>query len=360
MVDEINILMRIIEAEGEKPIHAMRLIGSSVSNIVNLLITGQRFDFDHPTKVMLDDVFLVRDKMPSILGVLNYMPIVSRIFKLLPFTPIGNMNQKMKRAYGYFKQRMQTIESSFDYEKDITCFIEAYLKEMKENKSGKYFDEKHLIGCAFTFFAAGSQTTGDFIVWFLLYMIVYPDVQMKLRQEVDEMVGENNRVTGQHKQKMPYCEAVMQELHRHVSAAPIGLVHAVADDASLGQYFLPKGTHVVLCNFRVHQDPQFFPEPEKFDPMRFISSDGKFVRDDHVIPFGYGKRSCPGEPIANIEVFLFIVSFIQSFVIEAPQGRMYTTDGVMEFIGRNPKDAPIEVVFRKRANHTIPFREQLI
>ena len=198
-----------------------------------------------------------------------------------------------------------------------------------------------------TFFEAASNTTNDFLVWFLLYMMVFPELQQRMRKEVDEVVG-SSRVSTQMRQHMPYTEAVIHELHRHVSPVPIGLVHAVAEDVELGEYLLPKDTHVIIATFQVHNNPKYFPNPDKFDPERFISKEGTFARDEHVISFGSGRRVCPGEPMANFEIFLYVVSFIQKFVIQAPQGRHYTTEGIIELFGRNPKDSPVEVVFRRR------------
>jgi cytochrome P450 len=68
------------------------------------------------------------------------------------------------------------------------------------------------------------------------------------------------------------------------------------------------------------------------------------------MPFGFGKRSCPGEPIADIEAFLFITSLLQKFEIEIPKGRKYTTRGVMDFVGRVPADHPVEAIFRLRSH----------
>lgn len=348
ILDEIDVLMDKFRQENEAPVEVLQLIGASISNVINLLIMGERFDYDHPTRVMIDKAFLTREKTPSILGTLNYIPTIAKILHYIPFTPIGNVVVRMDNVMRYLRNRIRELRSSFNVQDgDAICFIEAYLKEMAVNETGVYFDDMHMIGNAFTFFAAASTTTGDFLAWFLLYMVTFPDVQQKMRKEVDEVLG-TNRVSGHMKQNMPYTEALMQELHRHVSAAPIGLIHAVAEDVDLGDYLLPAGTHVVIGIFQVHNNPTFFPQPEKFDPERFISKEGTFIRDEHVIPFGSGRRSCPGEPIANMEVFLYIVSFIQAFLIESPKGRKYTTAGVMEFIARNPKDAPVEVVFKQR------------
>lgn len=66
--------------------------------------------------------------------------------------------------------------------------------------------------------------------------------------------------------------------------------------------------------YAVHMDPSHFEEPEIFKYDRFLSADrSKFIKDDHLIPFGYGKRACPGESIAMLEIFIYAVTLIQKF-----------------------------------------------
>lgn len=98
----------------------------------------------------------------------------------------------------------------------------------------------------------------------------------------------------------------------------------------------------------MHTDPDYFDRPREFIPERHISAEGDFVRNEKIIPFGIGKRSCPGEPIANAQIFLYVTSFIQKFEIEAPKGRTYGMEGVMDFLGKIPADSPVEVMLKRR------------
>ena len=339
-----------MEADSHKPISVHRRLGSSVSNVVTLLITGQRFDYDHPTRVMLDDSFLPRGNgaRPNMFGTLFYLPIILQAGSYVPLPFLGGFRQRIAKVVQFMRDRIEHLRKTFDTKNgNVTCFIEAYLKEMAENTQGKYFDDHHMIGSAFTFFAAGTNTTGDFLTWFFLYMMVHPVVQRKMRKEIDDVIG-SKRVSVRYRDAMPFTEAVIQELHRVISTAPSGITHAVGNDVNLEGYSLPKGTQLILYSYGVHMDPEYFDQPEEFIPERFISKEGNFVRDERVIPFGYGKRSCPGEPIANTEIFLYMTSFLQKFEIEMPRGKKYTTRGEMEFVGRIPADSPIEVLFRHR------------
>lgn len=216
-----------------------------------------------------------------------------------------------------------------------------------KNKKGKFFDEEHLMGNAFSFFAASAATTSDFLTWFFLIMIVHPEIQQKVRKEIDEVIG-SARPSLTHRDSMPFTEAVVQEVHRFSSSLPSGLPHAVAEDVWLEGYFLPKGTQVVLYASEVHMNPEYFPEPGAFIPERHIDENGKFFRDERVMSFGLGKRSCPGEPIANMEIFLYVTCFMQQFEVQAPAGKKYGLGGVPDLLGRVPADSPIHIVFKRR------------
>lgn len=347
-MDEVDDLITRIEKISDKPVEVHRRLGSSVSNVITLLITGKRYDYEDEIRVMIDDSFLPRGEgvRPSVFSPVFFFPILRHVFPLLPMARAGK--QRQENVIDFFNGQIEHYKENFDVKNgNPTCFIEAYLKEMSENTTGKYFDLHHLIGNAFTFFAAGTNTMSDFLTWFFLFMMVHPVVQRKLRDEVDEVIGKK-RVSTRYRDAMPYMEAVIQEMHRVTYSLPSGIQHANAEDVTLEGYFLPKGTHLILSSHAVHMDPDNFKDPEEFIPERFISDEGKFIRDERVMSFGYGKRACPGEPIANTEVFLFMASFLQTFEMEMPKGKKYTTAGVTEFLGRIPADMPIEVMFRRR------------
>ena len=140
----------------------------------------------------------------------------------------------------------------------------------------------------------------------------------------------------------------MTEIERYASASPVGVFHAVSKDTPLGPYSIPEGTHIIMTPFAIHSDPEYFDEPHKFKPERFLSLDGKnFIRNDKVMGFGSGKRSCPGEPLARTEVFLYMTSFIQKYMIAPPSGVTPTLEAVTDNFGRSPKQE-VRCLFHER------------
>ena len=356
--EEIDYLFGQIEKQQEQLDNSKEgvlmspLVGSSASNVVTLLVSGKRFDFDDPTRKALDDCFLQRDvaKILGALGIMNYLVPLVRLMFRFPSAELKDTITKFEYVKNYIRSQMEHYRKTFDPQTDEALnFIQAYQQEMSnENVSGKYFDDEHLYSNAIDFFAAGSSTTNDFVVWCLQALVVNPKIQEKMREEIDSVVGKDRRVMMQDKPMLPYCEAVIAETDRFGSILPLGLLHAVGDDTELGPYFLPKGTHVMMNTFDVHFDPKLFPEPEKFKPERFLSADGKkFIRDDNIIGFGYGKRSCPGEPMARTEIFLYVTTFVQKYIMTAPPGVTLGLEAQIDGISRIPTTA-LQCLFQPR------------
>ena len=116
---------------------------------------------------------------------------------------------------------------------------------------------------------------------------------------------------------MHYINAFMLESHRVASLAHHAVPHFASEDIPIGDYIIPKGSGIFPSLISVMYDPNHFPNPHDFKPERFIGEDGKFKNDDHVIPFGVGKRYCLGQTLAEKEYFLFLVGILQKFDISS-------------------------------------------
>ncbi len=147
------------------------------------------------------------------------------------------------------------------------------------------------------FFIAGVDTTATTLAWAMLYMILNPDIQKKVQEELDTVTGGNRLPTMDDRQLTPYTEAVIHESQRMANVIPITF-HATSDSAGTlddGKYYVPSHTRVA-CNLgAVLTDPKHFPNPERFDPSRYINQQGQFQQHPQVIPFGIGKRRCIGK-----------------------------------------------------------------
>ena len=118
-----------------------------------------------------------------------------------------------------------------------------------------------------------------------------------------------------HKDQLHYINAVIHESMRLTCLGYFAIPHFTSADVSIKEYVIPKGTLVLPSLMHVMLDEDHFPNPHKFNPNRFLDEDGVFQNDEHVIPFGVGKRACLGQSLAEKELFLFFVGLMQKFDI---------------------------------------------
>ena len=142
---------------------------------------------------------------------------------------------------------------------------------------------------------------------------------------------------------MVYTEAVICEVLRKSSVVPLGILHRALEDETIDGYLIPKETTIIANIYGAHHDPQVWGDPEIFRPERWIDSDGKLKKFDQLVAFSAGKRSCIGEPIARMQLFLFITNIFQKFDVKAA-GKLPPPDG----FGVTLSPFPFEATFTKR------------
>jgi len=118
---------------------------------------------------------------------------------------------------------------------------------------------------------------------------------------------------------LPLTKAVIQEVYRLKPPAPFGIPHCTSEDVELSGFVIPKNTEVITNLWAAHRDPSKWPNPEKFVPSRHINAKKQFNKSKFIIPFGIGSRSCLGENVARMEVFMFFVAMMQKFTVKSDQ-----------------------------------------
>ena len=112
---------------------------------------------------------------------------------------------------------------------------------------------------------AGTETTSTALTWALLVLIRYPDIQLKIQNELDKVIGRDRLPNLDDRPQLPYTESFIQELLRYCCIAPLGLPHMAGGDVETndGRYKIPKGTVVFPNLYHVVNDPNVFQEPRK-------------------------------------------------------------------------------------------------
>ena len=121
----------------------------------------------------------------------------------------------------------------------------------------------------------------------------------------------------------PYTEAVIHEIQRKGNISPMGLFHQTTETIKVGEYEIPPDTLLIPLIGEIMHDPEHFPEPSKFEPERYLTTETnrnvKFTPHPRVIPFCVGKRKCLGEPLARMTLYKFFTTILQKYEIVSGQ-----------------------------------------
>lgn len=164
-------------------------------------------------------------------------------------------------------------------------------------------------------YAAGIDTSLSLISYFFAMIALHPEVKRKAQIELEEVVGPRRLPTFEDHDSLPYIQAIFLECTRWMPVVPLGLPHATVEDDLYQNFFIPKGSIVVANLWAMLHDPIDYPEPEKFNPDRFLI-DGKLnpdIRDPTTLSFGFGRRICPGRHLAMDNAFLTMASVLHVF-----------------------------------------------
>jgi cytochrome P450 len=165
-----------------------------------------------------------------------------------------------------------------------------------------------------TIFLAGHETTANALAWTWYLLARNPAVECELHRELDEVLA-GRTPTPDDYPRLPYTEMVLAESMRLFP--PAWAIGRFAEErVTIGEWAVPKGALVLVSQWVTHRDPRFWPDPEKFDPLRF-TSDAKAQRPKMAyFPFGGGGRVCIGESFAWMEGVLLLATIAQRWRFE--------------------------------------------
>lgn len=171
--------------------------------------------------------------------------------------------------------------------------------------------------CATVAYGGASDTTISASRTFILAMVLNPDVQKRAQSEINRVVTNDRLPDFGDRSNLPYITALMKEVLRWHSPAPQGIPHKLSRDDQYRGYHLPTGTLVMLNVWHILHDPSIFKDPEEFHPERHLSEDPELaakVDQAWRVVFGFGKRTCPGQPFAEDFLWLLFARLLSIFV----------------------------------------------
>jgi cytochrome P450 len=168
---------------------------------------------------------------------------------------------------------------------------------------------------------AATDTTSATIVWAMTALIKNPSVMKKVQEEIRGSRVKKDFLDGDDIQNFVYLKAVIKETLRLYLPAPLLLPRETREKCIVGGYHIPAKTIVYVNAWSIHRDSKIWKDPEEFYPERFLESSINFLGHDfELIPFGAGRRICPGISIAVASLELTLANLLYSFDWELPHG----------------------------------------
>ncbi|KAM5145606.1 uncharacterized protein ACMZJ9_012965 [Mantella aurantiaca] len=308
--EEAGFLVTEIKLLKEKSIDPTSLLAQAVSNVICSIVFGNRFEYDNQSFRQLLNLFNATFKDASCSWGQLY-EMLPKIMFYIP-GPHQRINRHLDKLMKFILERVKMNKETFD----PNCprdYIDCFLLKQLQEKDNANFDIKNMTMSILNLFFGGTETVSTTLRHGFLILMRYPEIQEKVFEEIDCVIGHNRIPNIKDRSKMPYTDAVIHEIQRFIDILPVNLSHLVIKDISFKGYTIPKGTDVypLLCS--VHQDPKKFATPNKFNPNHFLDSNGCFKKNDAFMPFSAGKRVCLGEGLARMELFLFLTNILQNF-----------------------------------------------
>ncbi|XP_049787583.1 probable cytochrome P450 304a1 [Schistocerca cancellata] len=221
---------------------------------------------------------------------------------------------------------------------DMRDFIDVYLKEMmKKQKTAEpsFFSTEQLVVTMLDFIIPTTTSLAVALTWYLMCVAHHPRVLRRIHQELDAVVGRGRLPSLDDRPRTPYFEASIRESLRLCTLSPISIPHRATQDTTLKGYFIPANTIVITNLWSVHMDENLWGDPKNYRPERFLESDGTLTKKDYTLPFGAGKRLCPGETFSRQNFYLLCGALLQNFTIE-PDGVPPLDSNIPGFVETQP------------------------
>ncbi|KAG5245731.1 cytochrome P450 family protein [Salix suchowensis] len=309
-------------------------------NIVMRMIAGKRY--------YGEDVKLVEEAN-------KFKETLQGYSALSELTNLGDMFPIFKSVdFNGFIKRCTALSGRMD------LILQGLIDELRRGKNGntminhlltlqesepEYYTDEIIKGLVLIMLLAGTKTLITSIEWGVCNLFNHPDVVKKAREELDSQTGLERLVDESDFSKLPYLQSIILENLRLYPVVPLLAPHISSADCKVGGYDVPAGTILLVNAWAIHRDPQIWDDPGSFKPERFENRKSEAYEQ---LPFGLGRRACPGEVLAHKIMALTLGSLIQCFEWETVGGKKIDmTEKMINLMGRAE---PLEVMCKARPN----------
>ncbi|KAL5555899.1 hypothetical protein UlMin_038135 [Ulmus minor] len=278
----------------------------------------------------------------------DYIPFVAPL-------DLQGLTKRMKVVHKVFDDFFEKIIDEHIQSKDeheTKDFVDVMLNFMGSKDSEYYIERPHIKAIILDMLVGSMDTSATAIEWAISELIKHPRIMKKVQKEINTVVGMERMVDESDLPKLEYLDMVVKECMRLHPVAPLLVPHASVEDCTVNDFHIPRESRVIINAWAIGRDPSSWNDPEKFVPERFEGSSVDLRgRDFQLIPFGSGRRGCPGLQLGLTVVRLVLAQLVHCFDWELSNGMLPNElDMIEEFGLTTPRANPLLAVPTYRLN----------
>ncbi|KAM7529231.1 hypothetical protein LguiB_032641 [Lonicera macranthoides] len=331
--DEITLFVKSLEEAARKgmAVDLSKQIGSLSADMSCRMVFGRKYEDKEIDERGFKAVIQEGMQLAATPNLGDYFPYMGKL-------DLQGLTKRMKAVAKVFDNFLEMI-----IEEHVKCpkeegqnkdFVDTMLGIMESGEAGFEFDRNHIKATLLDMLAGAMDTTATAVEWTLAELIKHPTIMKKVQNELEKIVGKSRMVEESDLENLSYLEMVIKESFRLHPVAPLLLPHASIEDCTIDGYHIPKNARVMVNVWAIGRDPDAWVDPEKFDPDRFIGSNIDLRgRDFQLLPFGSGRRGCPGMQLGLIQVKHLVAQLVHCFNWELPNGMLHMELDMSEEFG---------------------------
>jgi cytochrome P450 len=322
-----NVIMDILNDPKNHQAHVKRFAASVVLRMV--------YGKSAPTSSDDPELALIHQSGQNFLRSMRPGAYLVDVIPLLKWMP--GYGRELKEFHNFdvqvYRDRMDRVK--LDMETNLTASGNSFMRALLENDKHR-LSRDEMAFLAGDVFGAGADTSAVATTNMIMAAACHPEAQKRVQEELDMVVGKDRMPTWKDSESLPQVHAYILETLRWRPVTPIGFAHRATQDIVWRGQCIPAGASVFGCHWAISRDPEVFPDPEKFDPQRWIDDDGRLRNNMTSYTFGFGRRVCPGRYVANKSLYINLALLLWSFHIEeradAPIDTFNHADGVVAHV----------------------------
>ncbi|XP_058227454.1 cytochrome P450 736A117-like isoform X3 [Rhododendron vialii] len=327
--EETALMVDKIRSRSHSLVNMTDMFATLTNNVVCRVALGRKYDGAGEGKRVAEllgellellGIDNVRDYIPWLawINIITGLDAkVDRVAKGMDEFLEGLVEERMNR----YKRENGGSGSGHDSE-ETQDFVDILLEIQRENAAGSSPVHKDTIKAVLMdMLGGGTDTTATSLVWTMTELLRHPKVMKKLQNEVREIARGKPNVSEDDLGRMHYLNAVVKEALRIRAPVPLLIARESIQDVRVMGYDIAAGTQVLVNAWAIARDPLTWEDPEEFRPERFLNNSMDVKGQDfEFIPFGAGRRGCPGTLFAMNVYELALANVVHSFDLSLPSG----------------------------------------